>query len=131
MKKCKILIVDDERPLAEMIRINFPPAQFEASTCYNGREALAEAEQNRPDLIVLDVMMGGMDGWETLSALKSNSKTASIPVIMCTAKDGPQDVQKSFQYGAQAYIIKPINFAKLLAKVSAILDTEELLKLEE
>ena len=128
MKKYKVLIVDDERPLAEMIRVNFPPDKFEARTCYSGNEALEEVRRERPHVIILDVMMGTMDGWEVLATLKAIPKTASIPVIMCTGKDGPEDVEKSFQYGAQSYIMKPINFTKLMAKVSAILDTEELLK---
>ena len=128
MRKYKILIVDDERPLAEMIRLNFPEEQFDARTCYSGKEAIEEALSFRPDVLILDVMMGGMDGWEVLSALKANPRTAAIPVIMCTAKDDPKDVEKSFQYGAQSYVIKPINFTKLMTKVSAVLDTEELLK---
>ena len=128
MKKYKILIVDDERSFAEMIRLNFQPEQFDARTCHSGKDALLEAERDRPDVMILDIMMGGMDGWGVLSALRANPKTASIPVIMLTAKDGSEDVKKSFQYGAQSYITKPINFTKLMAKVSAVLDTEELLK---
>ena len=128
MKKIKILIVDDERPLAEMVRINFPKERFDAKTCYMGKDALKEARSDRPDLILLDVMMGDMDGWEVLADLKDDPKTSSIPVIMCTAKDGKEDVERSFRYGAQAYIIKPINFPKLMLKISAILDLEKLLK---
>ena len=128
MKKYKILIVDDERPLAELIRINFPAENFEARSVYTGKEALSEAEAWHPDIMILDVMIADMDGWEILQALRKNPKTAATPVIMCTARDGPEDVEKSFKHGAQSYIIKPINFPKLMMKVSAILDTEELLK---
>ncbi|OGR82123.1 MAG: hypothetical protein A2901_07670 [Elusimicrobia bacterium RIFCSPLOWO2_01_FULL_54_10] len=128
MKKYKILIVDDERPLAEMIRINFPANQFDATACFTGKDALAQTDADRPDLILLDVMMGDMSGWEVLLRLKSNPKTATVPVIMCTAKDGPEDIEMSFQHGAQSYIIKPINFPKLMHKISAILDMERLLK---
>jgi len=127
LKKYKILIVDDERPLAEMMRLNFPEDKFEAATCHTGKDALKEADARHPDLILLDVMMGDMDGWEVLAKLKANPKTAGIPVIMCTARDSSRDINKSFERGAQAYIMKPIQFPKLLAKISALLDTEELL----
>ena len=127
MKKYNILIVDDERPLAEMTRMNFPQDQFNAKTCFNGADALKEIMENPPDLVVLDVMMPDLDGWEVLQKLKSNSKTSSIPVIMCTAKDGLEDVEKSYQCGAQSYIIKPFAFDRLLKKIAAILDIEKLL----
>ena len=128
MKKIKVLIVDDERPLAELIRLNFPEDKFEARTCNTGRDALKEARGNPPDLMLLDVMMGDMDGWEVLTLLKADPKTAAIPVIMCTARDGPEDIEKSFQKGAQSYIIKPVNFPKLMHKITALLDMERMLK---
>lgn len=127
MNKFKILVVDDERPLADMTCINFPTDQFIAQACYSGEEALNEVRKSPPDLIVLDITMPGMDGWEVLLKLKSDPKTSSIPVVMCTARDGLVDVEKSFHYGAQSYIIKPFVFAKLLKKVAAILDIEKLL----
>lgn len=116
MRKYKILIVEDERLLADMTRMNFPPDKFAAKACYNGAEGLKEIAKDRPDLVVLDIMMPGMDGWEVLLKLKSDPKTSSIPIIMCTAKDGLGDVEKSFNFGAQAYVIKPIVFSKLLKK---------------
>lgn len=127
MKKYHILIVEDDRQLAEMTALNFPKEQFITRYCHSGVDALKEVERERPDLILLDVVMPEMDGWETLLKLKSNSKTSSIPVIMCTAKDGIRDVEKSFHYGAQAYVIKPIIFKALFKKVAAILDIESYL----
>jgi len=127
MKKYRILIVDDERPLAQMTCINFPTDRFLVTPCFSGADALEETRKQRPDLIILDIIMPGMDGWEVLLKLKSDPKTSSIPVIMCTAKDGLADVEKSFHYGAQAYAIKPVVFKKLLSKVAAILDIEGLL----
>lgn len=128
MKKYKILLVEDERPLADMTKMNFPQDQFDVRVAYSGMDALKEISKNRPDLVVLDIMMPGMDGWEVLLKLKSEPKTSTIPVIMCTAKDGLGDVEKSFKYGAQAYVIKPIVFSKLLKKIAAILNIESLLK---
>lgn len=126
-KQYRILIVEDDRQLAELTKINFPADQFMVRTCYNGIDALKEVEQDRPDLILLDVVMPGMDGWETLLKLKANSKTSTIPVIMCTAKDSLRDVEKSFHYGAQAYVIKPVVFKTLLQKIAAILNIESYL----
>lgn len=128
MKKYKILIVEDERLLADITQMNFPTDQFVAKAVYSGGEALKEVDRERPNLIVLDIMMPGMDGWEVLLKLKSDPKTSAVPVIMCTAKDGLGDVEKSFSFGAQAYVIKPIVFSKLLRKVAAILNIEKLLQ---
>ena len=127
MRKYKILIVEDERQLAEITRISFPEDQFIAKACNSGDEALKEIEGNKPDLIVLDILMPGTDGWTVLSRLKSDPKTSSIPVVVCTGKEDPGDVEKSFRFGAQAYIMKPIHFGKLIKKVAAILDIEKLL----
>ena len=128
-RKYKILIVEDERQLAEITRMSFPSDRFLALACHSGGDALKEAAANRPDLIVLDLIMpGGIDGWEVLRRLKSDPKSASIPVVVCTGKEDPGDVDKAFQFGAQAYVMKPIHFGLLIKKVAAILDIEELLK---
>lgn len=127
MHKYKILIVEDEEFLAYMIRISFPTDQFIAKACTSGKDALEELGKDRPDLIVLDIMMPKMDGWEVLQKLKSDSRTSSIPVVMCTARDNLIDVEKSFRYGAQSYIVKPIDFKKLLKKIAVILDIEKLM----
>ncbi len=123
----KILVVDDDHTLADLVQIHFDEGCFHAKACYSGKDALLEIEKERPDLIILDVVMPRMDGWEVLQTIKSNLTYASIPIIMCTAKDSVGDVEKSFYYGAQAYIIKPIEFKKLRKKVASILDIEELL----
>ena len=127
MKKYKILIVEDERQLAEITRMSFQQDQFEARVSHSGEEALKEVTRERPDLIVLDLIMPGMDGWTVLSRLKSDPATSSIPVVVCTGKEDPGDVDKSFRFGAQAYIMKPLHFGKLIRKVAAILDIEQLL----
>lgn len=127
MKKYKVLVVDDDRQLAEIARINFPADQFSVQTVYSGEDALLGIDKDRPDLVILDVMMPLMDGWEVLQKMKANPATSGIPVIMCTAKDGIQDVEKSYRFGAQAYIIKPIQFERLIQKVGAILDIEQVL----
>ena len=127
-KNYKLLIVDDDHPLADLVQMNFSSNQFSTRVCYSGKDALKEIEKERPDIIILDVVMPRMDGWEVLQNIKSNLTSASIPVIMCTSKDSVGDVEKSFYYGAQAYVMKPIDFKKLRQKVASILDVEELLR---
>lgn len=128
MKKYKIFIVEDDRQLADLVRMNFPEDRFDAQVFYKGADVLSKVPKERPDLIILDVVMPGMTGWDVLLKLKSDPKYSSIPVIMCTGKDSLGDVEKSFHFGAQAYIIKPVVFSKLLQKVAAILDIEDLVR---
>ncbi len=127
MKKYKVFIVEDDRQLADLERMNFPTDRFDAQVFYKGSDVLDRLPKERPDIIILDVVMPGMTGWDVLLKLKSDPKNSSIPIIMCTGKDSLGDVEKSFHYGAQAYVIKPVVFSKLLRKVAAILDIEELL----
>ena len=124
MKKYKILIIDDERQLADLTKLNFPEDQFITETCYNGTDGIIAAQKNKPDLILLDVVMPIMDGWDTLLKLRDNPETINIPIIMCTGKDSLRDIDKSFRYGAQAYVMKPVIFKQLLSKVIAILKIE-------
>lgn len=128
MKKIKVLIVDDEKQLAELMRFNFPAEHYETCACYTGKDALRLAREDKPDIMILDVTMGDMSGWEVLTLLKADPQTAAIPVIMCTGRAGPEDIERSFKRGAQSYIMKPIDFPNLLQKVSSLLDLEQPLK---
>ncbi len=127
MKKYKILIVEDDRQLAELMKLNFPQEQFTARICTDSRQAIADAESDLPSLIILDVIMPHMDGWDVLAKIRATHATAAVPVIMCTGRDSVNDVEKSFKMGAQAFIMKPIVFSNLLKKVAAILNIEQLL----
>ncbi len=127
MKQYKILVVEDERMLAEIMMDKLTDHGFSARVCYNAPEALAAVASDRPDLILMDVVIPGMDGWELLSKLKSQPVTASIPVIMCTGKDSIDDINKSYRSGAQAYVIKPYSYPILIKKIAAVLDIEKLL----
>lgn len=127
MKTYKILIIDDDRQLADLIKLNFPIDKFACRTCNSGQEGLEAIGADRPHLIILDVVMPRMDGWDVLAKIKENPENAAIPVIMCTGRDSVNDVERSFAMGAQAYIMKPIVFSSLLKKVAAILNIEQLL----
>lgn len=126
-ERYKILIVDDDAQVARLTELNLPRDQFETKICFSGIEALKILKEFTPSIMVMDVTMPGMDGWETLANLKSSPETARIPVIMCTGKNNPRDIEKSFFYGADAYVVKPIHFPTLLKKIYSVLNIENLL----
>ena len=105
----KILAVDDERHIVRLVQVNLERQGFEVVTAYDGKEALEKVEAENPDLIVLDVMMPYMDGFEVLQNLKRNQNTRDIPVIMLTAKAQDADVFKGWQSGVDCYLTKPFN----------------------
>ncbi len=119
-----ILVVDDEKDIIEMLKYNLEREGYEVLSAQNGKRALEQA-QRHPDLIVLDVMMPGMDGWEVCKQLKRNEKTSSIPVLFLTAKGAEIDEVIGLELGADDYIVKPISVRKLLARVRTVLRRRE------
>lgn len=124
----KILIVDDERDIVEMLRYNLEKEGYFVLTALNGRHALEEARQHRPDLILLDVMMPEMDGWEVCKHLMKDPHTSSIPVIFLTAKGSEIDEVVGLELGADDYIVKPISIRKLIARVKTSLRRKEIVE---
>jgi len=116
----KILAVDDERHIVRLIQVNLERAGYEVVTAYDGREALKKIADERPDLVVLDVMMPYMDGLETLKQIRANAATRDLPVIMLTAKAQDQDVFRGYSSGADIYLTKPFNPMELLTFVKRI-----------
>jgi two-component system alkaline phosphatase synthesis response regulator PhoP len=116
----KILVVDDERDIVDLIKYNLIKEGYEVSVAYNGKEALEQASFF-PDLIVLDLMMPVLDGFETCKRLKANPQTSSIPVLFLTAKSSETDEIVGLELGADDYIQKPISPRKLTARVKAAL----------
>jgi len=119
----KILAVDDERHIVRLVEVNLQRAGYEVVTAYDGREALEKVKSENPDLVVLDVMMPYMDGFEVLKNLKADPVTAEIPVIMLTAKAQDADVFRGWQSGVDCYLTKPFNPMELLTFVKRIFDT--------
>lgn len=117
----KILIADDDVILTEMLRFRFENARHEVITAEDGMAALAKAESDKPDLVVLDSMMPVIAGPEVLARLKANPKTAQIPVLMLTARDGEDDVVAALKGGASEYITKPFIPQELLVRVERLL----------
>jgi two-component system alkaline phosphatase synthesis response regulator PhoP/two-component system response regulator VicR len=123
--KKKILAVDDERHIVRLVQVNLERAGYEVITAFDGVEALKKVHDEKPDLIVLDVMMPQMDGFETLKNLKANVETRDIPVIMLTAKAQDADVFRGWQSGVDCYLTKPFNPLELLTFVKRIFQSLE------
>ena len=121
----KILAVDDEKHIVRLVQINLEKVGYTVSIASNGREALESVASNRPDLIVMDVMMPEMDGFAALQKLKDNPDTQNIPVIMLTAKAQDADVFKGWQSGADLYLTKPFNPSELITFVQRIFESQK------
>jgi len=117
----KIMAVDDERHIVRLIQVNLERAGYQVVTAFDGPDALKKVESERPDVIVLDVMMPKMDGFEVLKRLQANPETRGIPVIMLTAKAQDADVFRGWASGVSAYLTKPFNPLELLTFVKRIL----------
>jgi len=116
----KILAVDDERHIVRLVQINLMKEGYEVVTAGTGREALDKVRSEKPDLVVMDVMMPEMDGFEALEKMKADPTMQNIPVIMLTAKAQDADVFAGWQKGADLYLTKPFNPAELLSFVRRI-----------
>jgi len=117
MKPKRILVVDDEPRVREMIEFRLRQYGFEVIQAANGREALAVASKEQPDLVLLDVMMPELDGFQVCSRLKQHEATQHIPVVMLTAKAEAKDVTRAFNSGAADYVVKPYDPVVLQQKV--------------
>ena len=115
----KILVVDDERDIIDLLQYNLSKEGFAVMTARNGAEALVRAAEV-PDLIILDLMMPGLDGFETCKRLKADTRTSHIPIIFLTARAGEVDEIVGLELGADDYIQKPISPRKLVARVRAL-----------
>lgn len=120
-KTYKILVVDDEQNLCEILAYNLRNDGYEVSEANSAEEAL-ELPLAAFDLMLLDVMMGGMSGFDLAHRLKTEEKTAHIPIIFLTAKDTEQDMLHGFGLGADDYIAKPFRIMEVLARVKAVLN---------
>ena len=118
----KILIVDDEPQVLRLLQLSLEQAGYQVTTAGNGQEALEHVANDRPDLVLLDSVMPLMDGTEVVRRLKGNTDTAQIPVVILTANDSPNDMEKSWQSGTDLYLTKPILTAELLDYIHTILD---------
>jgi len=121
----KILVVDDDTKIQMVVRIMLQKKGYDVKCVSSGLEAFQEIPEFKPDLIMLDVMMPGMGGYEVCRKLKSSESTKNIPVIMLTALGMGEDFEKAIENGADWYIVKPFNSRQLLSRVSMLLDGEQ------
>ena len=113
----RILAVDDELPIAELLRLSLSRAGYECVCAYDGLEAANRIEKESFDLILLDIMLPGIDGFELMDYIRSTG----IPVIFLTAKNAVSDRVKSLRMGAEDYMVKPFDIQELLARVEGVL----------
>ena len=119
----RILVVDDEPNIVRLVQINLERAGYQVETANNGAAALEKIRENRPDLLVSDVMMPEMDGFELLANIRRDPSLMDLPVIMLTAKAQDRDVMEGYKTGADMYLTKPFNPAELTAFAKRILSS--------
>jgi DNA-binding response OmpR family regulator len=117
----KVLVVDDNLDIAKLVSTRLRLNNYQVISAQSGREGLEKARRENPDLILLDVTMPDMDGYETLEKIKEDGQIKSIPVIMLTAKSQVDDLARAVQAGAVDYIVKPFDTAALLEKAKKAL----------
>ncbi|MPM25441.1 Alkaline phosphatase synthesis transcriptional regulatory protein PhoP [bioreactor metagenome] len=117
----RILIVEDEEAIVEVVSQTLRRHGYETASAADGDDALEKAFSLRPDLVILDLMLPKMDGWEVCRRLKADRQTASVPVLMLTARREERDVVEGLEIGADDYMKKPFSLAELAARVKALL----------
>jgi len=115
-----ILIVDDEKDILELLKYNLEKEGYRVLTAHNGKEALKVVKQH-PDLVVLDVMMPEIDGWEVCKAIRKDPATSATPIVFLTAKDSEVDEVVGLELGADDYITKPVKVRTFLARIKRVL----------
>lgn len=121
MAKDKILLVEDERSLTDVLAYNLERDGYEVFVAHEGKEGLRKAQTILPDVVILDLMLPGMSGLDICKELKSNPKTANLPVLMLTSKSEESDQIVGFAVGADDYVTKPFSTKVLLQRIKALL----------
>ncbi|MCA1705924.1 MAG: response regulator [Actinobacteria bacterium] len=117
----RILVADDDPSILRLLQLNFELEGFEVHTASDGEEALAKARSSSPDIVVLDVMMPGMDGWEVCRRLKEDETMREIPVILLTALGQEKERRRGVEAGAAEYVQKPFDPDELVRVVNVTL----------
>ena len=114
----KVVVVEDDINIAELLRLYLEKDGFAVTVSHDGAEGLRLAEELKPDLVMLDIMLPGMDGWQVCKRLR---QTSNVPIIMLTAKGETEDKVQGLEMGADDYIVKPFEVKELLARIHAVL----------
>ncbi len=123
--KRTIMVVDDEPEIVTVVRLMLEQKGFNVRCAYNGQQVFADLEEQKPDLIILDVMMPEMDGLEVLRRLKGAPETSSIPVVMLTALEQYENVLTGYKAGADHYITKPFTRTQLMTGINRLLSKDQ------
>jgi DNA-binding response OmpR family regulator len=115
------MIVDDDPMVTRLVRINLELENFEVVEAWDGKTALEAIKGNPPDLLLLDVMMPQMDGWEILRKVRSDPNRKDLPIVLLTAKVQDEDIAKGWEMGADGYIVKPFNPVNLADSLREVL----------
>ncbi len=122
----KILIVDDQKEVRELVKVTLRVGDYEIFTAENGEQAVDVARQEKPDLVIMDVMMpGAYDGFEAARIIKNSPESREAIVIMLTARGQQTDIDRGREVGADDYFVKPFSPLDLIQKVDEVLDNEE------
>jgi phosphate regulon transcriptional regulator PhoB len=124
-QKKKILVADDEKDIVELVAFNLEREGFAVSRAFDGQKAWEMVNGEKPDLVILDLMMPELSGMEVCGRIRRQEKTASLPIIMLTAKSDPVDKVLGLEIGADDYITKPFHVRELIARVRAVLRRSE------
>ncbi|HEY5954946.1 MAG TPA: response regulator [Polyangiaceae bacterium] len=122
MSKKRILIVDDSKTALMMLQMVLKRRSYEIVTANNGREAVEKAKEHHPDLILMDVMMPELGGFDAVVAIRKESDYA-MPIIMVTTRGEPENIERGYQCGCTDYVTKPIDALELISKIEALLNT--------
>lgn len=117
----KILLVDDEPDLVQMISLRLKSVGYEVVTACDGQEALEQVKQTKPDLLILDLMLPKLDGYKVCRLLKFDERTKELPILIFTARAQEQDIKLASECGADAYLTKPFEAKVLLGKLQELL----------
>ncbi len=118
---CRVLVVDDHQPTVQLIRSALEGMGLEVRTASNGAEGLLAVYQEKPDLVILDVMMPVLDGFQTLKVLQESPETRGLPVIMLTARSSDIDIARGWRSGVTSYLTKPFSLDHLASMVRRVL----------
>lgn len=121
MNRKSLFVVEDEEDILELLRFHLTHEGFEVATATNGEAAVQAIPRKMPDLVLLDLMLPGLDGFEVCRSLKSNPLTATIPIVLVTAKGEEADIVAGLELGADDYITKPFSMKVLIARVRTVL----------